>query len=51
VLEPEELIERLAALVPRPRVHSVVHHGVLASAARRRPDVVPAATPPRGRLE
>jgi hypothetical protein len=51
VLEPEELIERLAALVPRPRVHSVVYHGVVASAARRRPDVVLAATPQRGRRE
>jgi hypothetical protein len=45
--EPEELLERLAVLVPRPRVHAVVYHGVLASAARARPDVVLAATPPR----
>ena len=47
VFEPEEFIERLAALVPRPRVHAVVYHGVLGSAARARPDVVLAATPPR----
>ena len=35
------LIERLVALVPRPRKHLVTYHGVLAPAAGLRPRVVP----------
>ncbi len=35
------LIERLAALVPRPRVHLTTYHGVFAPAASHRDRVVP----------
>jgi hypothetical protein len=43
VFEPLELIERLAMLVPPPRVHTVRYHGVLAPTARWRDRVVPIA--------
>jgi len=36
VFEPIELLEKLAALTPRPRINLVVYHGVLAPHARRR---------------
>ncbi|MCP3986091.1 MAG: transposase [bacterium] len=39
--EPLELIDRLAALVPPPRFHTVRYHGVLASRSKYRADVVP----------
>lgn len=39
--EPLELLEKLAALVPPPRVNFVRYHGVLAPAARHRARVVP----------
>ena len=39
--EPLELLEKLAALVPPPRVNLVRYHGVLAPAARHRARVVP----------
>jgi len=42
VLHPHELIERLAALVPRPRTHLLTYHGILAPAAGWRNAVVPA---------
>jgi hypothetical protein len=41
VMRPEVLIERLLALVPRPRRHLVTYHGVLAPAAGLRARVVP----------
>ncbi len=41
VLEPQVLLERLCALVPRPRRHLVTYHGVFAPAAGIRPWVVP----------
>jgi hypothetical protein len=41
VLDPMTLIERLAALVPRPRVHLTTYHGVFAPAASYRDRVVP----------
>lgn len=41
VLEPSVLIERLLALVPRPRRHLVTYHGVLAPGASLRHQVVP----------
>ena len=41
VLDPLALIERLAALVPRPRVNLVTYHGVFAPAASYRSSVVP----------
>ena len=43
VLEPGVLIERLLALVPRPRRHLVTYHGVLAPSASLRPWIVPRA--------
>jgi hypothetical protein len=42
VLTHFELIERLCALVPRPRTHRVRYHGVFASASPHRNLVVPA---------
>lgn len=42
--EPLELIDRLAALVPPPRFHTVRYHGVLASRSRHRADIVPDAS-------
>ncbi|MGK0433458.1 MAG: hypothetical protein ACJA0V_002606, partial [Planctomycetota bacterium] len=41
VMEPQVLIERLLALVPRPRRHLVTYHGVLAPGASLRHRVVP----------
>ena len=41
VMEPQVLMERLCALVPRPRRHLVTYHGVFAPAAGIRPWVVP----------
>ena len=42
ILEPLELVEKLAALVPPPRFHLVRYHGVLAPAAKWRSQIVPA---------
>ncbi|MDH3844889.1 MAG: transposase [Myxococcales bacterium] len=39
-LEPQELLEKLAALIPRPYVNLIVYHGVLAPNARWRGEVV-----------
>jgi hypothetical protein len=41
VFTPSTLIERLAALIPRPGVHLLTYHGVLAPAASYRNLVVP----------
>jgi hypothetical protein len=56
-LEPLELLEKLAALIPRPYVNLIVYHGVLAPNAKWRREVVdfgrakverePAASSPR----
>jgi hypothetical protein len=43
VLEPTELLHRLAALVPRPYLHLTRYHGTLAPNAARRHEVLPAA--------
>ncbi len=40
VLSPLEFLQRLAALVPRPRLHLIRYHGVLAPNARLRTRVV-----------
>jgi hypothetical protein len=53
LFEPLELLEKLAALTPRPRINLVLYHGVLAPNARWRARVVadgalPAATVPPG---
>ncbi len=45
VLAPITLIERLAALVPRPRVHLTTYHGIFAPAASFRDRVVPEPPP------
>jgi hypothetical protein len=41
LLEPGTLIERLAALIPRPGVHLLTYHGLLAPAASYRNLIVP----------
>jgi hypothetical protein len=43
VMSPLELMQRLAALVPRPRLHLIHFHGVLAPHAKLRPQIVPSA--------
>src|ERR1044072_8463902 len=50
-LEPLEFMERLAALVPRPRLHLIRFHGVLAPNAKLRRKSVPPrqSVPPRPR--
>lgn len=42
VFDPVELLERLAALTPRPRINLILCHGVLAPRAAWRRAVVPA---------
>jgi hypothetical protein len=41
VMTPLEFMQRLAALVPRPRLHLIRFHGVLAPNAKRRAAIVP----------
>jgi hypothetical protein len=41
VMSPLELMQHLAALVPRPRLHLICFHGVLAPNAKLRPEIVP----------
>ena len=41
VYEPQDLMAKLAALVPAPRVHLTRFHGILAPAAKWRPLIVP----------
>src|SRR5204863_9560618 len=47
VLEPCELLRKLAALVPPPRAHLVRYHGVFAPASAWRSRIVPKVEPPR----
>jgi hypothetical protein len=42
ILSPHELLEKLAALVPPPRINLVRYHGVLAPHAKDRDKIVPA---------
>ena len=44
-MSPLEFMQRLAALVPRPRLHLIRFHGVLAPNARLRSLVVPQGPP------
>ena len=44
VMSPLEFMQRLAALVPRPRLHLIRFHGVLAPRAKLRSQVVPKPT-------
>ncbi len=46
VFEPQELVEKLAALVPPPRFHLVRYHGILAPCASGRDRVVPGGSLP-----
>lgn len=46
VLEPYDLLARLCALIPPPRMHMVRYHGVLASRSKLRAEVVPEPPPP-----
>ena len=41
LLSPVELLEKLAALVPPPRLNLIRYHGVLAPSARDRASIVP----------
>src|SRR5262249_57132087 len=41
VMEPLEFMQRLAALVPRPHLHLIRFHGVLAPNAKLRREIVP----------
>jgi len=45
-LQPLELLEKLAALIPRPYVNLIVYHGVLAPNAKWRREVVDFGRPP-----
>jgi hypothetical protein len=45
VFEPVELLERLAALTPRPSVNLILYHGVLAPRAAWRKAIVPPGAP------
>ena len=51
VLSPLELLERLAKLIPPPRVHRHRYHGVLAPHALLRPRVVAIGRKERGSVE
>ncbi|MCC6214455.1 MAG: transposase [Polyangiaceae bacterium] len=44
LLEPEDLLSRLCALIPPPRLHMLRYFGVLSSHAARRREVVPSAS-------
>ena len=46
VMHPQEFMQRLAALVPRPRLHLIRFHGVLAPHAKLRAAVVPDVVQP-----
>jgi len=48
LFSPLELIGRLASLIPPPRRHQVVYHGILSSACSLRDAVVPASAHPTG---
>ena len=50
IMSDDELVEKLAALVPAPRFHLVRYFGILASAAKQRPSIVP-VPPPAARME
>ncbi len=50
VFEPQEFVEKLAALVPPPRFHLVRYHGILGPCAGARDRVVPGSSTPEGRV-
>src|SRR5262245_22443188 len=43
IFEPQDLLAKLAALVPAPRIHLVRFHGILGPAAAWRPLIIPPA--------
>jgi hypothetical protein len=43
VMSPREFMQRLAALVPRPRLHLLRFQGVLAPTAKHRAEIIPSA--------
>jgi hypothetical protein len=45
IFSPLELIEKISALVPPPRINLIRYHGVLAAAAKHREKIVPAKPP------
>jgi hypothetical protein len=45
IFEPLELVEKLAALVPPPKVNLIRYHGLLAPAAAFRPQITPESKP------
>ena len=51
LLDPLELLERLAALVPPPRRPLFAYHGLLAPRARWRSAIVPKPSPPDARRD
>ena len=51
ILSPLELLEKLAALVPPPRAHLVVYHGVLGPHSKVRREVVPPEEADPGRCD
>jgi hypothetical protein len=48
VMSPLEFMQQLAALVPRPRLHLIRFHGVLAPNAMLRAQVLPRGPPNQG---
>src|SRR5213594_19437 len=50
IISDSELVEKLAALVPAPRFHLVRYFGILASAAKQGPSIVP-VPPPASRVQ
>jgi hypothetical protein len=46
VMSPLEFMQRLAALVPRPRLNLIRFHGVLAPNAKLRPQIIPGRPDP-----
>jgi hypothetical protein len=49
-MEPLEFMERLATLVPRPRLHLIRSHGVLAPNAKWRREIIPIPPEPEIRF-
>src|SRR5437763_13396507 len=45
IIEPRELLRRLATLVPPPRAHLVRYHGVFGPASKWRKEIVPTPSP------
>ncbi|MGH8584923.1 MAG: transposase [Gammaproteobacteria bacterium] len=50
VMSPLEFMQRLAALVPRPRLHLIRFHGVLAPNAKLRREIIPSSGRQAGNL-